>query len=83
MISLVLGILAAAAGLISATLWWHAATIIIPKGDPRSKGSHFIDDIDTISTAHEQGKWNRWAAAATGMAALLSGLAAFAGAMKW
>lgn len=65
---------AAIFGFVAAGLWYKASTVIIKEGDPKAKGGVFINGVDVSSTAYEQGRSNKFAAIATGVAvALLPG----------
>jgi hypothetical protein len=51
MIHQVLSYTAAIAGIISAALWWRAATLVIKKGDPRAASDIFIGGEAVKTTA--------------------------------
>jgi hypothetical protein len=74
-VSLVLRLLAIVFGIVAALLWFKASKIEVREGSPQAKsgillGSYDIR-IDVISTSREQGKWNGWAAIATGLSVLM------------
>jgi hypothetical protein len=75
MIHQILSYLAAVSGLVSAGLWWRAATVVIKKGDAKAATDIFIGNMAIPSTFNEQSKFNAWAAVATGIAAAAGGLA--------
>jgi hypothetical protein len=75
MIHQILSYTAAVSGVVSAGLWWWAATVIVKKGDPKGAAGIFIGNMAIPATFQEQSKFNAWAAVATGIAAAASGLA--------
>ena len=55
-------------GFVAAGAWLKAANVEVKKGDPRSKGSVFMNGIDVNSTHREQTRWNSYAAIFTAIA---------------
>ena len=67
-----LSYLAAVVGLLSAVLWWIAATVVVKAGDPGVKDDMFWGDVAIMGTFRKQSKFNAAAAIATGISAALS-----------
>lgn len=57
--------------LVAAYLWLKASKIEVRRGDPRSRGGVTINDIEFMTTAREQSRWNSWAATVTAIAILV------------
>lgn len=75
MIHQIISYVAVAAGLLSAILWWKAATTVVRRGDDRAAGNTFLGDVAIQATFKAQSKFNAWAAVATGIAALAAAVA--------
>jgi len=75
MIHQILSYTAAMTGVLSAVLWWRAATVVVKKGDPGSADDIFLGGVAIQTTFKAQSKLNSWAAITTGVAAAASGLA--------
>ena len=75
MIALVLSWSAVVAGLISAALWYRAATVVIKKGDPRAANDIFIGGDAVKTTARIQSEYNQYAAFVTAISVALQALA--------
>ena len=79
-IMVVLPFIAAAAGVVSGILWWVAGAAVVRMDDKESEGGIFVNDVDLYATMNKQSRLNRYAAVATGIAAVLGGLSALHGA---
>jgi hypothetical protein len=73
--------MAAVSGLIAAALWFRA-TVVSVAPDPNSHEAQITKTpsdggpaIEILATAKAQTRWNKWAAVATGIAALCQALA--------
>ena len=77
--ALVLQFSSVGAAIASAYLWWYASTIEIRVGNSLADTVHgvFLNDVDVLTTYRVQGKWNKWAALATGLSVFLSSLPQF------
>ena len=58
---------------VAAIIWLKASRITVRKGDPKSKGTIFMTNIDVYSTTREQSRWNSRAALATAVALITQG----------
>ena len=58
---------------VAAIIWIKASNIVIRKGDPKSRGTIFMQNVDVQSTATEQSRWNSRAALATAVALIAQG----------
>jgi len=70
-VSLILRVGAIVLGIVAAFLWFKASKIEVRQASRLAKSGICLSGIDVISTSREQGKWNGWAAIATGLSVLM------------